>query len=389
MIRAHVGLLFHEAIPVGPSFDLRDYLNRQRISRLTVISHPLLENREAVANRSYRLVYHNGKLVRRMVFPIRLPSYLSYLKDILLSVVWVSASVRFDALVCYDPLNTLAGLICRKFGRTHRVVYVTIDLFSRRFANEFLNRLYHALDRYCVSRADETWNLSPVMASVRAKQYGMTGTTFSRQITVPIAVDTSRFKPLPLSAIRTRNIVFVGYLIPLLGVDLLIRAIRRARRTLPDLTADILGGGPELDRLRSQVRSFDLDGSVAFHGWVKDRASVHRLLATSAVGLAPFNTTLGGDEIENADPAKIKEYMLAGLPVITTKSVYYWRDIVREDAGLVIPYSEGQLAYAIVTLLSDRTLLSRYRKNASRFVGRFGFSEVFGPNIQRILSGTA
>lgn len=92
------------------------------------------------------------------------------------------------------------------------------------------------------------------------------------------------------------------------------------------------------------------------------------------------------DKVKNADPGKIKDYTSAGLPVITTKAIYTWRDIEKFKCGIVINYNEDELAKAVILLLQNVNLLLQYRKNAVKYAKQFDWEKLFTENLIRVMS---
>lgn len=62
------------------------------------------------------------------------------------------------------------------------------------------------------------------------------------------------------------TVAVVSRLVPHKRVDLLLQAVARARREVPHLRLDVVGDGPELDRLRHMAVELGLGAAVTFHG---------------------------------------------------------------------------------------------------------------------------
>ena len=94
---------------------------------------------------------------------------------------------------------------------------------------------------------------------------------------LPFGVDTTRFRPIdrPPPSGRLR-VGFVGRLIPVKGVDVLLRAVARDDR----LDLDCYGGGPDQDALASLAAELGVADRVTFHGHV-DEATLTEVVPTS------------------------------------------------------------------------------------------------------------
>ena len=89
--------------------------------------------------------------------------------------------------------------------------------------------------------------------------------------------------------------------------------------------------------------------------------------------------------MKNADPGKIKDYTSVGLPVITTKAIFTWEDIEKAECGIVINYSQNNFTNAVLKLLTNRSLLLKYRENALEYARQFDWEKIFTENLKRVL----
>lgn len=381
-------IVYHEVLPIGPAHDLRDYLLRKKVKKLVFISHPLLYNKIAYKSSSKYEKYSDGKKIEIIPgFHWRLPDIFLYIKDVIYTVGWAKkGNAVYDLYIGFNPLNAFAGIVLKKMKLCNRVVYYSIDYFTKRFENKLMNGLYHWVDRYCVKNADETWNISPSMKKSREDFAGLTSKEYSRQYTVPVAIDAYRASIKHLTKSNQYKLIFSGYLVPILGVDLVVESIPSILKKIPQIKLEIIGGGPQEEELKNLVYKLNIEDKVFFHGWVKDREKLHSLLENAAIGVASFNTKILNDEIKNADPAKIKDYMLAGLPVIATNAFFYAKEMQQEKAGIIIDYSIESLSKAVIDLLRNKELLTTYRKNSHKFIKKFDFSMIYEPRFNSLFS---
>ncbi len=366
---------------------LRDFLRERSCQNLLYISHPLPLADVADNEHSYAEASRGSKIFKRSAAVLRSRNVLvSSIIELFLTLWWVFKTKQtFDLFIGVDNLNALEGLILKRLGRVGKVVYYTIDYFPTRFAQGWLNRLYHAMDKFCVQHADETWNVSPVMVDARKKFHNVTA-AIGRQYTVPIGIWFDKTKRLPIAKIDRFKLIFSGHLLPHMGVDLLLEAMPDIVKEVPSVTLDIIGGGAELERLKMLAKRLNLTRRVHFFGWVADRKRLEGLLTQAAVGVAPFNTDILDDKVKNADPGKLKDYMAAALAVVVTDAIANARELEEHRCALVVPYRKEALVRAIVRLLKDQKLLTEYRKHAADYVSRFDYNRIFSVHIDRVLA---
>jgi len=122
------------------------------------------------------------------------------------------------------------------------------------------------------------------------------------------AVDPARFSasalPRPAPPLR---VAFVGRLVPYKGADMLLEAaaplVREGR-----VVVDLIGDGPEMERLRSIAARERIENGVVFAGWVDHRRLQERLASSHVFGF-PSVREFGG--------AVVLEAMALGLvPVV-------------------------------------------------------------------------
>lgn len=382
----NIAIVTHRSLlPCIPGDDLRQFVLGRKCSKLIYITHPLLYLKESYQLSSKCEYYDKSKLVQvssahHWVFP----EPLLYIKDFFYTIYWILKTRQtYNVYLGINDLNALAGLLLKKLGRVKKVIYYTIDLFPQRFENKLINWIYHKVDKIAVRFCDETWNVSPFIAKYRAKK-GMTGEGYLRQFTIPIGIWFSKMKRLPPSKVKKTKIVYVGHLTSFMGVDLAVRGIPLIRKKIPHIKLEIIGGGDELENLKQLADKLAVTAHIKFHWW-KEKKEAEALIANAAIGLAPFNTLIIDEKIKNADPAKIKDYLALGLPIVMTNATLNAQTIAKLRCGIVIDYTPQSLANAVIKLLTDEKLWKEYRKNALQYVKQFDWNNLFTKNISRLL----
>lgn len=386
--RKKIVIALHEGLPVGPSHDLRKFLLDSSVGTLLFITHPLTYIKDYYKESSKYTYYQDGGVIReKKAFHWRLPDVLLYCKDLIYSIIWCfGQNEKYDVFFGVDPLNALAGIVLRKLGRVDKVVYYTIDYFSQRFSNKIVNKLYHVIDKISVGIADETWNLSPVMIQAREKYNNMDRKSYNRQKIVPIGVWFYKIKRKPFRKIDKNKIIYIGHLAAYMGVDLVLKALPKIIKQIPKVTLEIIGSGDAEKSLKDLARNLQITKHVKFYGWVHERKRIDEILSDGAVGLAPFNTTLLHDQVKNADPAKLKDYMAFGMPVIVTNAISNTKQLEAYKCCLVIDYDIEALTNAVIKLLQDEKLLKEYRDNALSYAQQFDYGRIYSENLFRLLN---
>jgi glycosyltransferase involved in cell wall biosynthesis len=166
-------------------------------------------------------------------------------------------------------------------------------------------------------------------------------------------------------------VVFAGRLSPEKGVDVLIAAARR----LPDRPFRVVGGGPELERLRRGAPA-----NVTFVGGL-DRAGVARELLAAGVVAVPSRW-------QENDPYAVLEAQAAGRPVVASAVGGIPEQIAHDVDGLLVPPGNPvALADAIGRLLEAPATAARIGANAHARVRQTRDTLRYVARLERIYSG--
>jgi glycosyltransferase involved in cell wall biosynthesis len=191
--------------------------------------------------------------------------------------------------------------------------------------------LYLALERVLMARTDLFLFESAYGRDIFRAKIGDPG---ARARVVHNGVTPAEFAPITPDA-RASDLVFVGELRVLKGVDVLIAAIALLERDGRSLSATIVGDGPDRPAFEAQVAARNLGARVRF------------------VGVQPARTAFAGGRLlvipsrAESLPYIVLEAAAAGVPLVTTK-VGGIPEIFGPDAGeLVPPGDAAALARAI------------------------------------------
>jgi glycosyltransferase involved in cell wall biosynthesis len=284
---------------------------------------------------------------------------------------------KADWYIGLDNLNASAGLMLRWMGVVDKVVYYVIDHTPRRFGNPLLNRLYAAFDAFCCRHADYVWALSERMAEAKRER----GAGDDRLLVVPIGIDRDSVKPSPKT--RPGSLVIVSYLAPEKGVQLALEAMPLILKRVKNASLTVIGGGPYAGELKAQAARLGLGAKVKFTGRVDSHAEALRMASTHRAGLAPYLAD-PANYAYWADPAKPKEYLAVGLPVVITRVPWIAEEIERRPMGLAIDYEKGQLVEACVRILGDARFYARCRREALKFMQKLDWNDVYEEAFARM-----
>lgn len=367
----------------GPALDLEEYL-KSKVKTLLFIGHPFPFRKET--NSFYRIYKHGRLTSKYKAFGWKLPEVLLYLKDSFYTLWWVlNFEGRFNYYIGSDNFSAFLGLVLKKIGKVDEVILYTIDYLPQRFKNPILNSLYHFFDKMCLKKCKVVWNVSPVMAQAREQFSGLKIEECTPQILVPLGMWHQRIPKLPLEEKEKFQIVFMGHILEKQGLDIVIKALPKIVKKIPQVKLLIIGTGPDEKRLKSIANKLNVDKSIEFTGYVENHEDVEKLLSKSTVSVATYKPD--PRSFTNwADPGKIKNYLSAGLPVFLTKVPPVAQELAVNRCAVISEYDEGDVAEKITKFLKNRKLLKQYSKNAVVFASKYDWNKIFYRALSKSLS---
>ncbi|RJP17437.1 MAG: glycosyltransferase [Candidatus Abyssobacteria bacterium SURF_5] len=343
---------------------------------VTYISHPFRDARDVPLNTQISM-FENGELRKEISAPLfRGPFPLMAMKDIIFTV-WYLKKMRRRIHLYFgvDNLNAFSGIVLRRLGVVDRVVYYVIDYAPDRFRRPFMQSLYRRLDRWCCYDADAVWNVSAAMEDAR-KAHGFDSGRSAPQIEVPLGNWYDESPKTSPNGSDNGLIVFLGTLAREQGLNLVIEALPKIRKRIPNARLRVIGSGPEMEPLKSLAHEMRVADSVEFLGFIQDGAKAAALLAEGAVAVAPY---LYGDNIFKrfADPGKVKLYLAAGLPVVISRVPPVAELIERSGAGIAVEPAVNEIGSALENLLLSPGKISAMRENALELGKKFDWIGIF------------
>ena len=186
---------------------------------------------------------------------------------------------------------------------------------------------------------------------------------------VPNGVDLSKFNISKQK--NPKKIVFAGAMYYHRGLDILLNAIPKIVKIIPDSKFLLIGSGDELEKLKVMVIKNNLENNVEFTGWI-NRDKIPENIADASIGIGPLRLT---DVTSRALPIKVLEYMAVSLPVIAQKGTLPDDVLVNEKNGYFID-NENELASKIIFLLKNNETCTKMGQKSKEMVSKFDWSHI-------------
>ena len=267
--------------------------------------------------------------------------------------------LQYDLVSTHYWLSGLVGMrLASEWGVPHTTSFHTMAEMKRRGRpeeSEVEQRDSSELEIACSAQSVIVWTEHEKEAVVE-----YCGVDSSNVSVIPPGVDLSRFRPMSKQQSRDylgygeeKNILFVGRLEPLKGLDVLFRAVASLENT-HSITLNVVGGdenSQEKARLQELASRMKLTESVRFIGSVsQDELPVHYNAADVCVlpshyesfGLAALEASACGRPVVASE--------VGGLPTI----------VQRGSTGFLVPAKQSDvMAERLCELLGDDLMRSR------------------------------
>lgn len=289
---------------------------------------------QPVEQDGYRVRYFRCSPFRRYKFSVNLLRWLS------------QNAQNYDIAhihALFSPISTAAATVARQ----QKLPYVLrplgtldpADLAKKKRLKQVYGQL---LERPNLAGATAVHFTSPLEAEI-SHRFGVTTTDW----VIPLGVDPQP----PVSAVdedktlaelqipRDRPLVlFLSRLDPKKGLDVLIPALAQVAQTKIPFHLVLAGDNPQdpayKQAIEQQIQTLGLAERTTMTGFVRGAQKQALLQAADLFVLPSYYENFG---------IAVAEAMLAGLPVVISRGVYIWPDIVAGQAGWVCDLSVDAL----------------------------------------------
>jgi glycosyltransferase involved in cell wall biosynthesis len=258
----------------------------------------------------------------------------------------------------YDIVHThywLSGIIGLHLKKTAKVPWVhtfhTIELFKTLKRNQQRMEIEEEITRSC-----------DVIISPTIKEKGALTAHFPKTqvITIPHGVDTTKFKA---RVNGSSNLLYVGRIDPIKGLELLIDALRLLKQ---DLRLDVVGGPSQKQGDTDSIKSYAKGLRVGFSGPV-DHDELTRYYHEAAMVILPsYYESFGLVALEA---------MASARPVVGFQDTGL-SETVGTRAGILVERDTRELARAISLLIHNKTVRHNLGTHGNKVIKNYDWSHI-------------
>lgn len=349
-----------------PASAVREFLVQRGAREVTTAIHPL--NPEAGGRHAVERAAAGRGRRRELRLPSRPP--LTFPLDLMVP----PGLPRADVYIGFNNLVCLRGLTARAAGRVGKVAYWAVDFVPDRFGAGPLTQVYDRLDAHVCRSVDHRFEVSRAALDGRNQRHGLTAA--APAAVTPMGAWLDRVPRTTPDGAARRRVVWIGHMVERQGVGRLVDALGVLAARGVAFEAELAGRGPEEEALRAAVARHGIEDRVRFLGYVSDHQRLEAILAGATVGVAPYDT-----QVESftryADPAKLKAYLAAGLPIVTTDVPPNAHEVAERGGGEVVPFEAEALADALARALDPATWSAR-REAALGLAAEYDWGVIVG-----------
>lgn len=378
----NVGIVTQWEFPIDREVRVRKIASSLSTSGYSVFIIARKKNEETKQDIGYATMHRFGyfsawyKINRLLSIPF--PFSLFWI----LWIVQVGREQNFGLIIIRDLRLALPGIVAA------RILHIPVILdfgenfpglvtcFGNQKLSQYITRnrgFISRLERICASIADYVWVVVEenrerlIDAGIDEAKIAIVSNT--PELILSNMDRDSRYSDRSDNRFR---MIFVGILDSIRGIDLILRSIPYLSEKGSDVEFIIVGDGDDKARLVSLAKTLKIEDVVKFTGWVESER-VPRLIRESDVGLIPHELN---ELTQTTIPNKLFDYMIAGIPIVSTDMKPIRRVIESENCGFIAPNDPERIAETILRLKASPKLCILMGENGRKAVlERYNWAE--------------
>ncbi len=267
---------------------------------------------------------------------------------------------RPDIIHCHDlwvlPSAVLPVIFtkCKLIYDAHEY-YPGLEIFTR---NKIKKKIWILFEYLAIPHVNVLLTVSEPLAKLYHEKYERIKQVEVIRNLPKKEIPMNKFSIPGVNSRQKKIILYQGHFRPGRGLENLIDSLPQ----VPEVQLVLIGGGELEDKLKRRIEKCQLKDRVIFAGYI---ATDHLISATSCadLGIALFEPT--SINYAYALPNKFFEYIMAGIPVLTSNIDTFQAYIDEYKVGLTVdPFDIGEIANTINFMISNAVKLNEWRKNS-------------------------
>lgn len=326
-------------------------------------------------------IYKNGKLIdKRSMFYLSIPQKLVFLLLPIRSLInflqmsfysyWLKNKFgKIDIYFSVNAFTAWVGNILKKIGLVKKTVFWIWDYYPPIHQSKIITLIryiYWQFDKIGI-HADKVAFVSNKLYQLR-KDMGIIPDNLNHLI---IPIGTDKFSKIPQRKINPVTLGFIGVLKKSQGLDVVFNSGQKLAKVFPKIKFEVIGSGPDEKYFKLRARKSPV--KTKFYGYLAGE-SFNDVLRRCTIGIAtyipdPSNVSYYGD------PGKVKRYLSLGIPVITTNVSEFSKELVKNNAGIIIDITKPEEIINAVKVITAN--YQQFSKNALGLSNKFYYKKIY------------
>ncbi|MCB0208237.1 MAG: glycosyltransferase family 4 protein [Anaerolineae bacterium] len=191
-----------------------------------------------------------------------------------------------------------------------------------------------------------------------------TGVSHNVISSIPLGINLADIQTVE-PASHQSDIIFVGRLIKEKNVDILLHVVQKLLKKGVDVQCNIVGDGPEKERLEDMCKKLEIEPNIHFLGFVERSEHVYGLMKASKVFVFPSTREGFGLVIPEANAC--------GLPAIVIQHEQNAATLLIDHGnnGFICDLEEEQIVDLVYQLLTNKKAYSAVKTNVLTWARQF------------------
>ena len=194
----------------------------------------------------------------------------------------------------------------------------------------------------------------------------------------PILIDLEHFKHYENRKKDMTTLAYVGRIDDYVGFDIIIPALSKIKKVIPQIKLHLIGGNEvAFEKYKELAKKYNVLEQIRFYGYLPKMEDAFNILSNCALGLALYKPV--PDNVSMiSQPAKPKEYIKVGIPVLVTKGgPRIGQEIVSFGAGVESNFIIKDVAATIINTLTNKKRYNQLRSGVEKYAEINDYSHIF------------
>ncbi len=283
--------------------------------------------------------------------------WISWLKETKFNIKIVKELKTKKIFFSADPLCAFPGIFFS--SRFSSKYYHCIDYSDKRFKNSILNSMYYLQLKLVFIK----FGLIGVVSWKTKEKFLEMGCPSKKLYFIP---NSPVFKNIDLNKKEDNSVICTGGgVIAKFRYEDIVEIVKILKKRIPNIKFYVVGGKIQnkayFRKIKIKIKRYGLEKNFIFTGFLTAK-KLKLFLKKAKIGISFYSDKVKF-YMQYADPLKVREYALYGIPVICDGKTAISKEVEKNKVGFVVK-TNHDAAKKIMNLLEDAKLYKRMSDNA-------------------------